>query len=114
MAKTLQPQQFLSYNSSYHRVDVRTPEEWAEHHEKGALHMPLDELEMRIRELPKNKPLAVVCRSGGRGARACDVLVAAGFDVYNLSGGLKSLLAEKKKMGLIGEKEFCEANDAVG
>lgn len=114
MALHLSAEKFLPKRSDYRLIDVRTTDEWAEHHESCAMHLPLDEIEARIREISKGKPLAVVCRTGGRGLRACGLLASAGFEAYNISGGLKSLLAEKKRLGLIGDKEYLSASEALG
>jgi ArsR family transcriptional regulator len=43
-------------------IDVRPPEEFRAGHIKGALSLPLDELERRIRELPARKEIVAYCR----------------------------------------------------
>jgi len=54
----------------------------------GAVHIPLDELRDRIKELDLTRPLAVYCRSGQRSYFAGQTLRGAGAkEVYNLSGG---------------------------
>lgn len=69
-------------------VDVREPNEYDELHAEGALLLPLSELEARYAELPKDKPLLMICRSGARSARAGDFLLQNGYgDVTNLAGG---------------------------
>ncbi|MEO7850672.1 MAG: rhodanese-like domain-containing protein, partial [Rubrivivax sp.] len=78
-------------------VDVREPDEFAHGlgHIDGALLLPLGELQQRSGELPQDKPLVVVCRSGARSARATAMLGKAGFaDVANLSGGMLRWRAE--------------------
>ncbi|MBL8917978.1 MAG: rhodanese-like domain-containing protein [Myxococcaceae bacterium] len=66
-------------------VDVRTPEEFAASHLAGALNIPVQELDARKGELPKDKDIVVYCRSGARSARSRDLLQAAGFaKVYDL------------------------------
>lgn len=75
---------------TFHPVDVR------EEHEfhgplgrlPGARWIPLGALEERLRELPKDRPILVVCRSGARSAKACTRLREAGFDATNLAGGM--------------------------
>ncbi len=44
-------------------IDVREPEEWAEGHVAGALHIPLGELGGRLDELPRDRDLLFFCRS---------------------------------------------------
>lgn len=69
-------------------LDVRTPEEHAEGHLKGALNIPVDDLAVRLTELePKDRPVVVFCRSGFRSSRAAEILREAGFrDVHDLGG----------------------------
>lgn len=56
---------------------------------RGALLIPLPELEARARELPRGKPLLLVCRSGARSAKACQQLEALGYGpATNLVGGM--------------------------
>lgn len=66
-------------------VDVRTPEEFASGHIAGALNIPVQELDARKGELPKDKDLVLYCRSGARSARGRELLLAAGYPkVHNL------------------------------
>lgn len=67
-------------------VDVRTPAEFSAGHIKGAVNIPLLELEQRMGELgAKDKPIVLYCRSGNRSSRAQSLLEKAGFSqVYDL------------------------------
>jgi hydroxyacylglutathione hydrolase len=56
-------------------LDVRTAEEYAEGHIRGALLIPVQELEQRISEVPKDRQVYVYCRSGVRSSRASNILV---------------------------------------
>lgn len=70
-------------------LDVRQPEEWHEYHVPGSTLIPLGELEARAKELPRDKQIVVVCRSGNRSATGRDILLRAGFgSVTSLAGGL--------------------------
>jgi rhodanese-related sulfurtransferase len=70
-------------------LDVRTPEEWNEYHVPGSTLIPLDQLSSRVAEVPKDKEVVVVCRSGNRSATGRDVLLKAGYpQVTSLAGGL--------------------------
>lgn len=70
-------------------VDVRTPEEYAEGHLKGAKLMTLDSLDKRLGELDKGKPVLIYCRSGRRSAAALKMVKDAGFkDAVHLDGGI--------------------------
>lgn len=69
-------------------VDVREPNEYEEIHAQGAQLLALSEFEARHAELPKDRPLVMICRSGARSARAGEYLLAQGYgDVANLAGG---------------------------
>ena len=80
-------------------VDVRTPQETAGGIIPGALLIPVDELEKRQRELPKNgKATLVYCAGGGRSAAACEMLSAQGFSgMLNLTGGFNSWSGPRAK-----------------
>ncbi len=71
-------------------VDVREPFEWREGHAPGAKHIPLSELARRHRELPADRHLVTVCRSGNRSARAAAMLAREGKQVSNLVGGMRA------------------------
>lgn len=69
-------------------VDVREPEEYASVHAEGAQLVPLSEFEARYSELPKDKTLVMICRSGARSQRAGELLLEQGYgEVVNLRGG---------------------------
>ena len=71
-------------------LDVREPDEWAAGHAPQAVHIPLGDLDRRRVELPADRPVVCICRSGGRSLRAADLLAGHGFDVHNLNGGMRA------------------------
>ena len=75
-----------------HVVDVRTPQETALGIIPGAQRIPVDQLEQRLKELPKDgRKTLVYCAAGARSAAACEFLSAQGYDeIYNLEGGFQS------------------------
>jgi len=78
-------------------LDVREPDEYKGPlgHIPGSLLLPLGNLQSRFDELPKDKLIIAVCRSGARSAQACVLLQRAGFKrVANLAGGLLRWHAE--------------------
>jgi rhodanese-related sulfurtransferase len=76
-------------------LDVREQREWNEAHIDGARLIPLGQLESRLSEVPRDKEIVVVCRSGGRSAAGRDVLKKAGFkQVTSMSGGMKAWMSE--------------------
>ncbi len=84
----------LSSEEGYVLLDVREPDEWAAGHAPSAVHIPLGELPSRageLSELAGDRPVHVICRTGGRSARAAAWLNAAGVvDAVNVAGGMKT------------------------
>ncbi|MEE9350455.1 MAG: rhodanese-like domain-containing protein [Flavobacteriaceae bacterium] len=65
-------------------LDVRTPAEWAEGHTKGAKLITLNDVPKKVNAIKAwNKPVVVVCRSGGRAGSALSYLQNAGVDAIN-------------------------------
>ncbi len=73
-------------------LDVRTDEEFLDHHASEAYLIPLDQLVARLGELDPARPTLVVCEHGMRSLMACRFLVAqAGFTrVTNVRGGMSA------------------------
>ncbi|MEU9512360.1 rhodanese-like domain-containing protein [Micromonospora sp. NPDC048169] len=71
-------------------LDVREPAEWRAGHAPGARHIPLGQLADRLSEVPANRPVVTVCRSGARSRRAARMLAAAGHEVHDLTGGMRA------------------------
>jgi rhodanese-related sulfurtransferase len=72
-------------------LDVREQAEYAEIHAPNATLIPLSQLNYRMQEIAtyKEKPIAVICHSGNRSAKAVQYLQDAGFrKVSNVSGGM--------------------------
>lgn len=70
-------------------IDVREPDEFAEVRAEGAVLMPLSTFMLRYAELPRDRPLLMICKSGGRSGQATAFLIANGWtDVVNLAGGM--------------------------
>lgn len=71
-------------------LDVRRAEEYAtEGHIAGSRLLPLHQLLHRHHELPTDRPIVCVCRSGNRSQVACEQLAALGFaNLFNLEGGM--------------------------
>ena len=69
-------------------VDVREPDEYATVRAQGAVLMPLSTFMLRYQQLPKDRPLLVICAVGGRSAAATAHLLGSGWtDVTNVVGG---------------------------
>lgn len=79
-------------------LDVREDDEWAAGHIEGAVHIPLVEVPGRLPELPSAAQLIVICRSGGRSARATAYLQQLGIEAVNLGGGMQAWSAAGRPM----------------
>ena len=73
-------------------LDVRTPQEWAGGHIAGALHIPVDDLQKRLHEVPRDgRKLFVICAGGGRSQAAAAFLANRGYlNVHTVEGGMNS------------------------
>lgn len=70
-------------------LDVRTPQEYAQARLRGSLLIPINEIERRLSEVPKNRPVLVLCAVGSRSNLVAGFLVNKGYqEVYNLTDGL--------------------------
>ncbi|HEX2850637.1 MAG TPA: rhodanese-like domain-containing protein [Acidimicrobiales bacterium] len=74
-------------------LDVRERQEWDAGHASKARHLPLSLLPRQLNQLPKDRRIVVVCRSGNRSARAASLLAHSGFDALNLEGGMQAWAA---------------------
>ena len=71
-------------------IDVRRPDEYQQGHIEGAVNIDYfsKDFKERLSKLDKKTPVYVYCRSGGRSAKAMQIMKAMGFEkVYNLKGG---------------------------
>lgn len=77
----------LKDNGDITLLDARTEGEYRRGHLEGTLHIPVDDLRERLEEIPREKPVYVMCQSGLRSYIACRILSGNGYDCYNFSGG---------------------------
>ncbi len=82
------------YQAGTFVVDVRTQEEWDEYHAPNAVLIPLDQLPNRLSEVPKDREILVICRSGNRSQEGRDILLSAGYNATSMTGGLKEWYAK--------------------
>jgi rhodanese-related sulfurtransferase len=68
-------------------IDVREPEEYAAGHVPSAELIPMSVVPVRAQEIPKDRTVYVVCRSGGRSAQVVSWLNQQGYDTVNVEGG---------------------------
>jgi hydroxyacylglutathione hydrolase len=78
-------------NPEWHVLDVRSIEEYNEGHVPGSTNIYVGTLPKHLDKIPRNKKLAVICKSGTRSGFGCSILLRHGFkDVYNVLGGMTS------------------------
>ncbi|MET0421322.1 MAG: rhodanese-like domain-containing protein [Acidimicrobiia bacterium] len=71
-------------------LDVRELDEWEAGHAPGSVHIPMRDVPARADELPRDRRIVAICRSGSRSRAVTEALVNAGYDAANTIGGLKS------------------------
>jgi rhodanese-related sulfurtransferase len=69
-------------------LDVREDDEWAAGHAPDAVHIPMGALNERAAEIPQDREVYVICRSGARSAYASQALAGAGWKVINVGDGM--------------------------
>ncbi len=72
-------------------LDVRRADEVARGAYPGSLHIPLDELQRRLGEIPRGRPVVAYCAAGVRAGSAVQILKRAGFEDVVNGGGLSDL-----------------------
>ena len=77
-------------------LDVRTPSEWQSKQIAGSVNVPLNQLQARIAELPRNRRIVVHCAGGYRSSIAISMLQRHGLDhLAELTGGMAAWDAAK-------------------
>jgi rhodanese-related sulfurtransferase len=69
-------------------LDVREDDEWAAGHAPDAVHIPVGALNQRAAEIPQDREVYVICRSGARSAYASNALAGAGWKTVNVADGM--------------------------
>jgi len=90
--------QALDGNQDVLILDVRTPEEFAKNRIKGAINLPVDQVENKIQSVipDKNKKIFAYCLSASRSVHAVNAMKKLGYtDVYNLTSGLLAWRAKQ-------------------
>jgi hydroxyacylglutathione hydrolase/adenylyltransferase/sulfurtransferase len=74
-------------------IDVREPYEREAGYIEGSRHIELERLAGRAETVPRDRPVVFQCRLGARSAMAAKAFRSAGYDAYNLEGGLQAWVA---------------------
>lgn len=86
----IEPEWVADHREDVRILDVRNPAELSGELGQldGALAIPLDELRVRVTEVPTDRPVVVVCQSGRRSSIGATILERAGINAANLAGGM--------------------------
>ena len=76
--------------------DVRQPDEYEEAHVPGVQLVPLDQVPDRVSDFPTDDTVYVICRSGGRSAKAVEFLRTRGVQAVNVAGGTQGWIDARK------------------
>jgi thioredoxin 1 len=103
-------EKLLAEKSNALILDVRTPEEFAAGHVKGAVNLNIYDAGFKdaLTKLDKTKPVLVYCKAGGRSADAATQMQELGFsEVYNFGGGMLAWANAEKPM--VSDKQVSKA-----
>jgi rhodanese-related sulfurtransferase len=79
----------MEKNAKVFILDVRTPDERRQGYIAGSTLIPMDTVERRIAEVPKNRPVLVYCAVGARSRVVAQALARHGYgEVYNMQDGI--------------------------
>jgi rhodanese-related sulfurtransferase len=100
-------------------LDVREPQEFAGGHVSGARNLPQADLATRLSEIPRDRPVYVICQGGFRSLRAAQFLNQMGYsDVASVSGGTEAWRAANRPVALgdakLEPQQFIESEWAHG
>lgn len=82
-------QRLISQKKNIYLLDVRTPDEYRQGRIRGSVLIPINEIERRIGEVPRNRPVLVFCAVGSRSNLVAGFLAGKGYgEVYNMQDGI--------------------------
>jgi rhodanese-related sulfurtransferase len=86
---SLEAKKLMDRNRNVFLLDVRTPQERSQGYIAGSVLIPIDQVEKRISEIPRKKPVVVYCAVGSRSRAVAQALSAKGYpEVYNMRDGI--------------------------
>jgi rhodanese-related sulfurtransferase len=98
LAPVITPAEFAARRGEFALLDVRGAGEIRHYPVESDYQIPVDHLRENLSQLPKDKPLAVLCQSGQRSYIAQRILKQSGFkEVFNITGGWLGLAAQRGK-----------------
>jgi rhodanese-related sulfurtransferase len=79
-------------------IDVRRPYEWEGGRIEGARNVEMNEVSAAAETIDREKPVLFYCRSGNRSGMAAVAFREAGYEAYNLAGGITAWAAEGRPL----------------
>jgi NADPH-dependent 2,4-dienoyl-CoA reductase/sulfur reductase-like enzyme/peroxiredoxin family protein/rhodanese-related sulfurtransferase/TusA-related sulfurtransferase len=98
---------------NYLILDVRSEDEYMCGSVDNSINIPLDQLRGRLKEVPKDKHIAVLCRTGVRSYNAERILRSSGYNVSNLAGGYIAWLLFHPEKGSVLNENSCWTTSAM-
>lgn len=97
-------------------LDVREQDEYAEANIDGSILVPIGKLveELPKLDLPRDKEIIAICRSGRRSALAAEFLRQQGYQAANMEGGLRQWFIHQNTEGTLSSDEFKRIMDFLG
>lgn len=88
----ISPEELDKNSANYFVLDVRNKVEFDEFHIPGSVHIPLNDLRMRVAEVPLDRPICLICQQAVRTKKAAEILGLGFKELYELSGGINNYL----------------------
>jgi rhodanese-related sulfurtransferase len=86
---SVEAQRIMAARKNLFLLDVRAPDEFRQAHLKGAVLIPIGEIQRRVGEVPRNRPVMVYCAVGSRSNMVAGYLAGNGYhEVYNMADGI--------------------------
>jgi tRNA(Ile)-lysidine synthase TilS/MesJ/rhodanese-related sulfurtransferase len=85
-------------------IDIRSKEEYEKETYPGAVNIFWEEFDKRINEVPKDKPVYLLCYTGQRSDEIAENLAGSGYEIYSIENGFHAFLRLKLQRMLAGEK----------
>lgn len=95
--KIVTPKELDEKRDEFLVIDVRSRSQYEAAHIEDAINIPLETLREKVKELDKNKKIAVHCNKGVTGNMGQNILLNSGFHAYNISGGYSNYSTLNKK-----------------
>ena len=100
MARRMPMAEFLAeHGDDTYVVDVREAAEYAEGHVPGAVLAPMSQIWAHLADLPRDRTVHVICRSGNRSQSMTDLMVAQGIDAVSIDDGTLGWIAGGRPVG---------------